>query len=90
MSVVTSRSPAARFVACDWNATQCGELETEPSTDGLNESLSACLPLLDTLTRSREPEPRGSVSLLRPVGRDHRKMSRLPFESPPTRFDASE
>src|SRR4051812_47250746 len=44
-----------RFVAVDWNATQCGECAVSPSTEGLELSPLASPPPVATLTRDSEP-----------------------------------
>src|SRR3954453_5325973 len=90
MSVMGSASPAARFVASDSKATQCGSVVTEPSSDGARDAPLASAPLPATLTRCSEPEPFGRLRPSRPFGRDQTKTSVTPFVSPLTRFDASD
>ena len=69
----------ARFVACDWNATQRGARRTEPSSAGLADAPLACPPRFDTLTRTILCDERFQM-----------KTSSLPFVSPLVRFDANE
>src|SRR4051812_1097512 len=90
MSEVRSRSPAARFVAVDWNATQCGLVGIEPSSDGLVESPLACLPLELIETRCSEPPSRSRIRPSVPRGRCQTKTSLRPLVSPATRFVALE
>ena len=73
-------SRGSRFVAFDWNATQCGLRPFVPSTDGLELSPFAWAPSLATLTRSMAP----------PMPERWRtKTSSAPFESRPTRLVAA-
>src|SRR6476661_10270993 len=90
MSDLLSRSPPARLVAVDWNATQCGTDVIDPSSDGFVESPLAWPPPELMLTRLSTPPRRFSTRPARPRGRCQTNTSVLPLVSPPTRFDALE
>src|SRR5438067_2192273 len=72
-------SRASRFVALDWNTTQCGEWAASPSTDGLAESPFDSAPCGPTLIRDSDPPSPERCST---------KMSEWPLPSPRTRLFA--
>src|SRR3954471_155187 len=83
-------SPGLRFVECDWNATQCGTVRIDPSSDGLIESPLPWRWLLLMLARLSEPVRCVRASPAGPRGRCQMKTSVLPLLSPRIRFDADE
>src|SRR5438045_671417 len=79
-----------KFVARDWNATQCGTVRIDPSSDGLIESPLPWRWSLLTLMRLIEPVRWVRLSPDGPRGRCQMKMSVWPFVSPRIRFDAAD
>src|ERR1051326_5437453 len=61
-----STSPGARLVDVDWNATQCGRLCIEPSSEGLAESPLPWTSPEETLARKSLPDGRAGLDSLRP------------------------
>src|SRR4051812_13357740 len=90
MSDVRSRSPPARFVAVDSNATQCGADVIEPSSDGFVESPFAWRPAGPTLARLSAPPRWLSTRPALPRGRCQTNTSDSPFVSPATMLVAVE
>src|SRR3954471_17692816 len=83
-------SLALRFVERDWNATQCGTVRIDPSSEGSIEAPFPWRCSLLMLMRLSEPVRCLRLSPAGPRGRCQMKTSVLPLVSPRIRSDADE